>query len=154
MQKQKNFLKFILALLMLFLIFSCSVGADKAQPKLKTKDIVIENTDGHSISLKVELAETEVERNTGLMFRKDLKEGEGMLFIYKKDTMMSFWMKNTLIPLSTAFIRSDGTIIDIFDMYPHNTNSVQSTRSARYALEVPQGYYSANNIVVGNRVKL
>jgi len=84
------------------------------------------------------------------MFRKNLPDGEGMLFVYERDQVLSFWMKNTYIPLSIAFIASDGRIVDIKDMYPHDESSVLSSRSVRYALEVPQGWFSRAGVRHGD----
>jgi uncharacterized membrane protein (UPF0127 family) len=120
----------------------------KPQTGLETAVITIKSQNG-PVSLEVELARTETERNTGLMFRTELEEGKGMLFIFEKDEVLSFWMKNTLIPLSIAYISYDGTIVDIRNMYPHDTSSVHSSRSVRYALEVPQGWFARAGINTG-----
>jgi uncharacterized membrane protein (UPF0127 family) len=104
--------------------------------------------------VKAEIARTDEERNTGLMYRKKLPDGEGMLFVYERDQIMSFWMKNTYIPLSIAFITSDGRIIEIKDMYPHDETSVLSSRSARYALEVPQNWFSRVGVQLGDILKI
>jgi uncharacterized membrane protein (UPF0127 family) len=86
------------------------------------------------------------------MYRKNLSDGEGMLFIFERDDVLSFWMKNTLIPLSIAFIASDGRILEIRNMQPHDLNSIKSSRSVRYALEVPQGWFSRAGVRVGDRL--
>jgi len=122
--------------------------------KLPVKEIPIER-DGQKIAtVKAEIAVSREERNNGLMFRKKLPDGEGMLFVFESDQVLSFWMKNTYIPLSIAYIAHDGKIIDIKDMIPHDTSSVVSTRSVRYALEVPQGWYSRAGVRVGDMVKI
>jgi uncharacterized membrane protein (UPF0127 family) len=72
-----------------------------------------------------------------------------MLFIYERDQILSFWMKNTLIPLSIAFISSDGHILEIRDMSPQSLSPVKSSRSARFALEVPQNWFTRANITPG-----
>jgi len=135
----------------LFLIFyfsSCDSN------KLPVQEIAIER-DGKVITvIKAEIAKTQEERSMGLMHRKSLQDGYGMLFIFDRDDVLSFWMKNTLIPLSIAFITYDGKIIDIKDMYPQDTNSVKSSRSARYALEAPQGWFSRVGVNVGDSVKI
>jgi uncharacterized membrane protein (UPF0127 family) len=77
-----------------------------------------------------------------------------MLFVFEADQILSFWMKNTYIPLSIAYIAHDGKIIDIKDMYPNDTTSVVSSRSARYALETPQGWFSRSGARVGDTVKV
>jgi len=135
-------------LIIIFLLFSCTTQ------ELPVQDIPIER-DGQVLAvLKAEIASNEEDRAKGLMHRKSLKDGRGMLFVYEKDQVMSFWMKNTFIPLSIAFITNDGRIIDIKDMYPHNETSVTSSRSARYALEVPQGWFSRVGIQTGDIVKI
>jgi len=132
-------------LIILFVFFiSCS------GQKLPVQEITIER-DGQPItSVKAEIARTEEERNKGLMHRKNLKDGEGMLFIYDRDDILSFWMKNTLVPLSIAFITSEGRIIEIKDMYPGDLKNVTSSRSARFALETPQGWFARAGIQTGD----
>jgi uncharacterized membrane protein (UPF0127 family) len=100
----------------------------------------------------VEIAETEKERQQGLMFRKKLEDGKGMIFLFEKDQIMSFWMKNTRIPLSVAFISSGGRITEIRNMEPQSLLAVTSERSCRYALEVPQGWFTRAGIGIGDRV--
>ncbi|MFP4383093.1 MAG: DUF192 domain-containing protein [Spirochaetia bacterium] len=102
--------------------------------------------------LKVEIAVTHEEKQRGLMHRENLAENEGMLFVYEEDRVMSFWMKNTTIPLSIAFLSKEGEIIDIKNLTPRSERSVQSSRSVRYALEVNQGFFSRHGIQEGDRV--
>ena len=116
-------------------------------------EIPIEGRNGN-VTVIAELARTAAQREQGLMHRKDLKDGYGMLFIFDRDEILSFWMKNTLIPLSIAFIAYDGRILEIHDMQPGNLNPVYSSRSARYALEVPQGWYDRVGIVAGDKLQL
>ena len=131
-----------------FNIASCSPR------KFTVREIPIER-DGEVVAvLRAEIASTQEERNQGLMYRKNLPDGEGMFFVFERDHVLSFWMKNTVIPLSIAFIASDGRIIEIKDMYPLDTNSVSSSRSARYALEVPQGWFSRAGVRSGDVVKI
>ncbi|MDX9826916.1 MAG: DUF192 domain-containing protein [Spirochaetia bacterium] len=141
----------LLALIVLF-AGACSgksnqVGAvDKPNPKLPTAVLRSGN-----VSLEVELAKTEEQRNRGMMFRKSLDEGKGMLFVFESDQKMAFWMKNTSIPLSLAYIGSDGTIFQIIDLVPFSEDPQLSQRSIRYALEVPQGWFAKVGIQVGDR---
>ena len=88
------------------------------------------------------------------MERKNIPDGTGMIFIFEKDQVLSFWMKNTPHPLSIAFIDSHGKIRDIFDMKPFSLESINSTVSTRYALEVPQGWFEKENIKVGDKLSL
>jgi uncharacterized membrane protein (UPF0127 family) len=105
---------------------------------------------GKPVPLEAEIARTETERAQGLMYRKSLDDGKGMLFIFEKDQVLSFWMKNTLIPLSIAFIASDGRILEIRDMEPESLIPVNSSRSVRYALEVPRGWFDRAGIKAGD----
>ena len=135
-----------LKILILLCFISCT------SQKLEVQEITIER-DGQVITnVKAEIARTTEERNQGLMHRQNLPDGEGMLFIFDKDQVLSFWMKNTYIPLSIAFITFDGRIIDIKNMYPHDVTPVTSSRSVRYALEVPQNWFSRANVQEGDRV--
>jgi uncharacterized membrane protein (UPF0127 family) len=130
-----------------------SAGGGKPQTGLSTAVITINSAAG-PVQVEAELARTEAERTTGLMFRTSLEDGRGMLFIFDRDEVLSFWMKNTLIPLSIAYIAYDGTITDIRDMYPGDLRGVGSSRSVRYALEAPQGWFGRAGIRTGDRVIL
>jgi len=132
----------------LFTVVSCS-GLEK----FEKKKITIESAAG-KVTITVEIAKTRAQQQQGLMFRKELKDGDGMLFIHERDEPLSFWMKDTLIPLSLAYIASDGRIVEIYDMEPGNLNSVRSSRSVRYALEVPQGWFSRAGIKPGDKLDL
>jgi uncharacterized membrane protein (UPF0127 family) len=98
-----------------------------------------------------ELARSPEEQAAGLMFRKTLADGRGMLFVYEEDRRLSFWMKNTLVPLSIAYLAADGTIREIYDMEPQSLKAVSSIRSVRYALEVPRGWFDRAGLAVGDR---
>ena len=121
---------------------------------LETLTLTIETAQGAPVPLKVEVARTQEERNRGLMNRHSLAGGEGMLFVFDRDQTLNFWMKNTYIPLSIAFISSAGEILEIRRMAPLDLTGVVSSRSARYALEVPQGWFSRAGIAPGDYVRL
>ncbi len=118
------------------------------------KDLTIIRPDGTTVPITVELARSARELTKGYMGRKHIPEGTGMLFIFKKDEKLSFWMKNTPTALSIAFISSTGEIREIYDMTPFSLASVQSSYSVRYALEVPQGWFAKNNIKPGSTIQL
>ena len=110
-------------------------------------------------SLKVKLAITPAQQRQGLMNVQGqgptkLPENEGMLFVYRREEVLSFWMKNTSIPLSIAFIDKKGVITEIRDMEPMGMDSVRSAKPAQYALEVNRGWFTKNGIKVGAKVKL
>ena len=103
--------------------------------------------------IRVEVAKTPEERAQGLMGRKHLADSEGMLFIFEEEDYHSFWMKNTLIPLSIAFIAKEGRIVSITDMKPLTLDSHTPPKRVLYALEMNQGWFSANKIKVGDIVR-
>ena len=100
--------------------------------------------------VEAEVARTVIQRSQGLMFRETLDAGKGMLFVYPFDDNLNFYMKNTSIPLSIAFISSTGVITEIKDMEPFDIETVSSTEKVRYALEVPQGWFATAGIAVGD----
>lgn len=102
--------------------------------------------------LEVEVARSEEERARGLMGRKSLAPKKGMLFVFDRDKKLSFWMKNTSIPLSIAFISKEGVIKEIRDMEPYSLNPVVSAYSVRYALEVNQGEFLELGIRRGDKI--
>ena len=119
-----------------------------------TVTIVVIGGEGEGMELTVELARTAGERSRGLMFREELAVDGGMLFVYEEDTEAGFWMRNTLIPLSIAFIAADGTILDIQDMEPLSEDTHRPTEAYRYGLEVNQGWFQQNGFDVGDRVEI
>jgi uncharacterized membrane protein (UPF0127 family) len=133
------------------LLVSCVKAEDRPQPKLAVCGLLITGSNG-PVPVTAEIAASEDERSKGLMWRAAVADGEGMLFVYDRDTPLAFWMKNTLVPLSIAFISSRGEILSIHDMDPGNTRSVRSERSCRYALEVPQGWFTRMGIQTGSLV--
>ncbi|WP_081463537.1 DUF192 domain-containing protein [Hylemonella gracilis] len=102
--------------------------------------------------IQVQVASTAEQRATGLMYRTDLRDNEGMLFIFEKAQMQCFWMKNTQIPLTAAFIADDGTVVNTVDMQPRTTNSHCSTKPVRYVLEVRQGWLAQHGVGPGKRI--
>ncbi|MCI6593151.1 MAG: DUF192 domain-containing protein [Spirochaetia bacterium] len=142
------------SLILIALLFACISLASCKSKKLPVKDIKIVRQDGTVFTVKAEIAEKPEDRNHGFMGRKTIPDGTGMLFVFEKDQILSFWMKNTPHPLSIAYIDSKGKIRNIFDMTPYSTASIVSTVSVRYALEVPQGWYKKNGITEGDTVIL
>jgi uncharacterized membrane protein (UPF0127 family) len=143
--KTKN--KFFTAFVLMFSVLSLAQACASQKQTL-----TITRSDGGSVSVSAELAKTEEQQTQGLMNRKSLADGEGMLFVYNADTIMHFWMKNTLIDLSIAFIASDGRILEIRNMRKGDLTITTSSRSARYALEVPQGWFGRAGITSGDRL--
>lgn len=105
--------------------------------------------------LRAEIADTEPLRMTGLMNRRELPVNNGMLFVFECEQMLRFWMKNTSIPLSIAYIDRSGGIIDILDMKPFDISvTYPSSRKAMYALEMNRGWFKKNNIKAGCKLFL
>ncbi len=119
-----------------------------------TATIVVIGGEGEGVELTVELARTAGERSRGLMFREELAEDGGMLFVFPEDTQAGFWMRDTLIPLSIAFIAADGTILDIQDMEPLSEDMHLSPEPYRYGLEVNQGWFREHGLGRGDRVEI
>ncbi len=104
--------------------------------------------------IQVEVVRTEQEKARGLMFRDKLGVDEGMLFVYEKEEFLAFWMKNTPLPLSIAFIDRKGKIVDMQDMEPFSLRTHTSARPARYALEMNRNWFQKNGVQVGDVVKM
>lgn len=141
--------KSIIFLLTFFIFLSCS-----SAKKLPVKNYNITKADGTTVTVTAEIADTFETRQHGFMEREKIPDGTGMLFIFEYDQKLSFWMKNTPHPLSIAYIDSKGVIRNIYDMTPYSLNSVVSTVSVRYALEVPQGWFEKMGIKVGDTVNM
>ena len=103
--------------------------------------------------IAVEIADTSARRTRGLMFRQSLPVSEGMIFLFAADTSGGFWMKDTFVPLSIAYIDSAGMIITIRDMEPLSTAIVSPSGPFRWALEMNQGWFAANGVAVGDSVR-
>lgn len=99
--------------------------------------------------LDVQLAQTPDQRQIGLMWRKDMPVHEGMLFVFEQATTQCFWMRNTLIPLTAAFVEDDGTIVNLADMQPQTDDSHCSSKPVRFVLEMNQGWFAKRQIKPG-----
>jgi len=99
------------------------------------------------------VAATPEQRQTGLMFRKDMPQHEGMIFIFEQASKQCFWMKNTLIPLSAAFIADDGTIVNIEEMKPLVLDGHCSTQPVRYVLEMNKAWFSKKGLKAGSKLQ-
>jgi uncharacterized membrane protein (UPF0127 family) len=122
----------------------------------RLRTVTIYTSSGKGVRVRAEIADNAFEHARGLMYRTALAEDRGMLFVFEREQKLSFWMKNTVIPLSIAFIDSDGRIVDIQDMKPLDDEppSYVSTEPAQYALEVNRGFFEERGVDVGDRVEL
>lgn len=129
--------------LVFFLLLACfSMGRACADQR------VILAANGHEISASV--AATFAQRKQGLMSRKSLGENEGMLFVFPRSGYHAMWMKNTLIPLSVAFIDAHGVIVNIAEMAPLSLDQHMAQKPARYALEMNAGWFREHGIKAGD----
>jgi len=102
--------------------------------------------------IQAQVAATPQERAVGLMFRKEMPANEGMLFVFERPSGQCFWMKNTLLPLTAAFVADDGTIVNLVDMQPQSLNSHCSAKPVRYVLEMHRGWFDKRGIKAGSRL--
>lgn len=120
------------------------------------RTVTIDASGGEEVKLQVEIADSPAEQAEGLMNREKLGENRGMLFVFPSEEVRSFWMKNTLIPLSIAYMDSEGRIIDIQEMKalddepPHYV----SAEPAKYALEVNKGFFDKHGVQIGDGTRL
>ena len=125
------------------------VSAHAEEPQMDLSRVTI-GAGMHQIDAQV--AATDEQRATGLMFRKQMPQHEGMLFIFERPSQQCFWMKNTLLPLSAAFVDDDGTVINVEDMKPQTLDSHCSARPVRFVLEMNQGWFAKKGIKPGARL--
>ena len=104
----------------------------------------------HQIDAQV--AQTIEQRMIGLMFRKEMPQHEGMLFVFEQPSQQCFWMKNTLLPLSAAFIEDDGTVVNVEEMKPQTLDSHCSAKPVRYVLEMHKGWFAQRGIKAGTKL--
>lgn len=135
---KKLFVLFIL----LLLLASCGTGSRKVTLSINGRP------------LEVEIAKTRKQRARGLMNREELGWNEGMLFIFEEEQYLSFWMKDTSIPLSIAYVDKNGLVTDIYDMQPFSLEPVRSTRKCRYAIEVNRNFFRDAGLTVGSSLDL
>ena len=134
----------------LIALASTAPAAAQGQPQMNLPRIEI--TAGmHRIEAQV--AASPQERQTGLMHRKEMPAHEGMLFVFEQPATQCFWMKNTLLPLTAAFVADDGTIVNLADMKPQTEDSHCSAKPVSYVLEMNQGWFRQHGLRAGMRLK-
>jgi uncharacterized membrane protein (UPF0127 family) len=127
---------------------SAALAQDGPQPRLPTTPL---NAGMHVI--QAELAISPTQQAMGMMFRTEMPGNEGMLFVNEDSSVRCFWMRNTLIPLTIAFIADDGTIVNLADMQPRSDQSHCSAKPVRFALEMRQGWFAKRGIAAGFRLR-
>lgn len=129
-------------------------GCVRDEPAVTEQPRVVFYTSRGEVAVTVEVARSDAERSKGLMGRPSLEAGQGMIFIWDSPTQQPFWMKDTLIPLSIAFIASDGTVIDIQDMEPLTLTHHSPPGPYIYAIEVNGGFFEKNGVRAGDRARV
>lgn len=132
--------------LFILVSFPLSAITNSKRPNYKKGTLEIENK-----KVQIEIARTDQERSYGLMFVKSLEKDSGMLFVFNKETAQSFWMKNTLIPLSIGFFDKNQRLVDVQEMVPEKEQlkTYMSKSPALYALEMNKNWFSKNKIPIG-----
>ena len=131
-------------------VLAAALGPVQAQEAQMNLPRVKLSAGMHQIDAQVALSPDQ--RMVGLMFRKEMPQHEGMLFIFEQPSVQCFWMKNTLLPLTAAFVADDGTIVNLADMKPLVTDSHCSSKPVRYVLEMNQGWFAKKGIKAGSKL--
>ena len=134
-----------LALSALTAFFSLSVAAQEA-PQM---NLPVAQLQAGMHNIRAQVAATPEQRATGLMHRREMAQHEGMLFVFEQPSVQCFWMKNTLLPLSIAFVADDGTVVNIHEMKPQTLDSHCSDKPVRYVLEMNQGWFAKRGVKTG-----
>jgi uncharacterized membrane protein (UPF0127 family) len=131
-------------------VWFCSLAWAQGSPQLQLPRIQLQ-AGMHKIQAQV--AANPDQRSIGLMHRAEMPQSEGMLFAFEQATQQCFWMKNTLLPLTAAFIADDGTIVNLADMKPQTTDAHCSEQPVRWVLEMNQGWFAKRGIKAGFKLQ-
>ena len=131
-------------------VWFCSLAWAQGSPQLQLPRIQLQ-AGMHQIQAQV--AATPDQRSVGLMHRAEMPQSEGMLFAFEQATQQCFWMKNTLLPLTAAFIADDGTIVNLADMKPQTTDAHCSEQPVRWVLEMNQGCFAKRGLKAGFKLQ-
>jgi uncharacterized membrane protein (UPF0127 family) len=144
---QNSAMKTLASLLFALCVSLCASAQETPQTQLQriTLSAGIHQMD-------IQLALTPEQHQIGLMYRSEMPQGEGMLFVFQTPSKQCFWMKNTLLPLTAAFIADDGSIVNLEDMKPQTTESHCSLKPVRYVLEMNQGWFAKKGLKAGSKL--
>ena len=137
----------LFSLFALCVSFSANSHAQEAQTQLPRVRI-----SAGMYQIDAQVAQTPRQREIGLMFRKEMPQTEGMIFVFEQPATQCFWMRNTLLPLTAAFVADDGRIVNLADMQAQTEDSHCSKEPVRYVLEMNQGWFAKKNIVAGSKL--
>jgi len=140
---------FFLALVVCAFFCAALVSCDETKALSKV-DLSISTASGKTVTIVTEIARSEAEQQKGYMNRKVISDGTGMIFVFKNDRNLSFWMQNTPHPLSIAFIDSNGVIREIYEMTPFSLEPIVSIHAVRYAFEFPSPWFASTGIAAGD----
>jgi uncharacterized membrane protein (UPF0127 family) len=129
-----------------------AVGAASAWPQDQPQNLAATTLKVGMHSIRAQLAITPMQRQIGLMHRREMPSHEGMLFVFDEPSQQCFWMRNTLIPLSIAFLADDGTVVNLADMKPQSDDSHCSAKPVRFVLEMNQGWFAKRGVKPGTRI--
>ena len=133
----------------LFVALACALACSGSVPgaRLPVETLVVGNE-----RISAEIAVTAEDRRLGLMHRESLPEDHGMLFVFPEEKVLTFWMKDTPLPLSIAFADAGGRILAVADLTPHSRDPVSSGAPARYALEMNRGWFERHGVYPGDTI--
>lgn len=140
--------KLTVRLLCLWILFAGTAWSQES-PQLQLPRVTL-SAGMHLINAQV--AATPQQRSVGLMFRKEMPVNEGMLFTFEQASEQCFWMKNTLLPLTAAFVADDGTIVNLADMQPQSLDSHCSSKPVRFVLEMNKGWFDKRGLKAGSKL--
>ena len=154
LKKLKNYkLKFLIYFIFVIVNFPLNASQCNNIKFLKTDIFIINKRNDKKVHFSVDLADTKLKREIGLQCKKQLKENEGMLFIWKSEDQRNFWMKNTKFYLDIIFMNSAFEIIDIyFNAKPFSLLNISSSRKAQYVLEINEGVFENLDLIIGDKL--
>ncbi len=147
-----TFMKLKAAFACTLLLFACCQGEHRPETPEPERHLGLHKLTIGEAVVYVDVARTDAARQQGLMYRESMPQDEGMVFVYPDQRYLSFYMKNTLIALSIAYIDQKGVIRQILDMQPLDESSHEAIVPVQYALEVNQGWFQKNSVKVGDSV--
>ncbi len=139
-------------LISLFCLLLALTGPAWSQPESPQLQLPRVQLSAGMFLINAQVVSTPEQRAIGLMFRKEMPANEGMLFVFEQPAGQCFWMKNTLLPLTAAFVADDGTIVNLADMQPQSLDSHCSTQPVRFVLEMHQGWFAKRGLKAGSRL--
>lgn len=140
-------MKFLLGFFPFLLIVACA----QPNPICKKNDVVAQ---ANSVQFNLKVACKDEDKQIGLMNQKSLPQDNGMIFVFEEEDYHTFWMKNTYIPLSIAFLDKNKKIVDIKNMKPHDLNPVVTNTKAIYAIEMNLNWFTSNRVKIGDTLTI